>query len=307
MKKRILSLFLILLLCLAITGCGQVQNSEKYQVICTGFAQYDWVRNIVGQSQQVELTLLANNSADLHNYQATVADLAAISDCDLFIYIGGTSDQWVTDALKNPRNQHRQTLALVDFAQKDQDAHHNDHEHTAEEHVWLSLTYADRAVGHIALLLGELDPENAEVYEKNAREYRQKLQELDGQYRSCVEQATYKTLLFADRFPFHYLTADYGLQYYAPFDGCSTETEASFATVVQLAQTLDKEGLPVVMVIEGSDRVIANTVIQNTKDKNQSILELDSIQGASQSRITNGETYLGIMEKNLAVLQQALN
>ena len=99
---------------------------------------------------------------------------------------------------------------------------------------------------------------------------------------------------------------DYGLNYYAAFVGCSAETEASFETITFLAQKVDKLDLKYVMTIEKSDQKIANTIIQNTKDKNQQILTLDSMQSTTSDDVANGTTYLSVMQNNLTVLKQAL-
>lgn len=312
--KKLIALLLILCLLMA-GGCAAPapQGTKGLQIICTGFAQYDWVKNILGERlSKTNLTLMATNNADLHNFQATVADLAAIADCDLFIYIGGSSDAWAKDALENAHKEGRKTLALLEIGEVLETEHlesgeeHHHEEHQEEEHIWLSLTYAQKAVDAICSLLEEVDPANAVLYRTNATAYQQKLAELDGRYRTAVEQAPLKTLLFADRFPFRYLTEDYNLEYYAAFSGCSSETEASFSTIAFLAQKMDELKLPCALVIESSDQTIAKTVIDNTAEKNQKILVLDSIQAKSQQRMEDGQTYLGIMEQNLTVLEQAL-
>ncbi|MBQ8893630.1 MAG: zinc ABC transporter substrate-binding protein [Clostridia bacterium] len=318
--KKIVCLFLVCLLLLGVTGCGTApEDSEKIQVICTVFPQYDWVRSIIGEdNKNVELTLLMDNGADLHNYQATVSDLMAIAACDLFIYVGGESDSWVADALQNPTNPERKTLALLDVVEPlenisvngEEEHHHEEeeeHEHLYDEHVWLSLKNADKLVEHIAAYLGEVDPERKETYRANGIAYREKLQELEGRYRECVDTGKRKTMVFADRFPFRYLANDYGLECYAAFSGCSAETEASFATLSFLTEKVNEHDLPAVLVIETSDRSIAKTVIANSESKDQQILVVDSLQSVTQARIDSGETYLSIMENNLLVLKQALN
>ena len=96
------------------------------------------------------------------------------------------------------------------------------------------------------------------------------------------------------------------MKYYAAFPGCSAETEASFATIAFLAEKLEKLQLPAVITIEGSDKKIAQTVIQNTESKNQEIVSLDSLQSVGKKDVENGVTYLSVMEKNLSVLKQIL-
>ena len=111
------------------------------------------------------------------------------------------------------------------------------------------------------------------------------------------------TILFADRFPFRYLTDDYNLNYYAAFAGCSAETEASFDTVVFLAGKVDELGLNAVITIDSGDQAIAKTIIENTSSKDQEILVMDSMQSTKTS---DNRSYVEIMESNLVVLEKAL-
>ena len=320
MKKRGLGILLILLMLLLFTGCNQQQaETDKPQIICTVFPQYDWVRNVLGDHEdEFQLNLLMDNGADLHNYQATVTDLVDISQCDLFIYVGGESDDWVEDALEDPTNENRKTLALMDLTSpipiehdhEEEENSEEEHDHSAEEydeHVWLSLKNADAAVAEIADLLCEIDPDNAADYTANAASYRAEIHALDTDYQTCVDTAARTTVVFADRFPFAYLARDYGLTYYAAFTGCSAETEASFSTISMLSEKVDELSLPVVMVIETSDQSIAETVVANTQDQDQEIVVTDSMQSVTQSRIDEGTTYLGIMESNLTAFEKALH
>ena len=122
-----------------------------------------------------------------------------------------------------------------------------------------------------------------------------------------VTGAARKTVLFGDRFPFRYLVDDYGLSYYAAFAGCSAESEASFETISFLAKKVDELNLPCVLTIEGKQHDIAGTIVQNTKEKNQKILTMDSMQATTSEDVKNGTTYLSVMEQNLSVLKEALN
>jgi zinc transport system substrate-binding protein len=154
--------------------------------------------------------------------------------------------------------------------------------------------------------LSDINPDGAEEYNKNMTEYIKLLQELDKQYETAVNAAPVKTLLFADRFPFRYMVDDYGIDYYAAFSGCSAETEASFETIVFLAEKADELGLKTIMVTESSDKKIAETVVGATTAKTAGILVLNAMQSVTASDVSNGETYLSVMESNLNVLEQAL-
>ena len=175
-----------------------------------------------------------------------------------------------------------------------------------DEHVWLSLKNASLFCDTIASTLADADPEHAQLYQQNAAAYEEKLAALDQDYQTTVDGSQSKTLLFADRFPFRYLTDDYNLTYYAAFTGCSAETDASFETITFLAGKLDELKLPVVLTIENSDQKVAKAVIENTNTKDQKILTLNSMQSVTAQNVEEGTTYLSIMENNLQILKEAL-
>lgn len=289
-----------------------------------GYARYlgDKVKN-------VEVTMLLDNGVDLHSYQPTINDIAKISDCDMFIYVGGESDGWVNDALKNAKNDKMKVInllevlgdsvkteELIEGMQEEEHDHHHDneeiteekHEHEEEkdEHVWLSLKNAKILCKVIADNLSEIDPENKDIYSANVSVYIEKLSALDEEYKKMVNGSNRKIVLFGDRFPFRYLVDDYGLDYYAAFVGCSAETEASFETVSFLSKKTDELKLPCVLTIEGANHKIAETVIANTYAKNQKVLTMDSMQSTTSSDVKNGITYISVMEKNLDILREAL-
>ncbi len=314
------------------SGCGKTDTDGRLSVVATVFPEYDWVMNVVGEkASDIDVTQLLDSGADLHSYQPTVADIAKVSSCDLFIYVGGESDDWVDDALKNRINADMQVINLMeilgDEAKEEEvvegmeaDDHDHDHEEGEEEeehdhvheeaeydeHVWLSLKSSQKFISAIAEAFGRIDPDNASLYTANAVAYNGKLDELDKRYEQAVEAASRKTVLFGDRFPFRYLVDDYGIEYYAAFVGCSAETEASFETIVFLAGKVDELGLPAILKIESSDGKLAETVKNNTASKDQKILTMDSLQSATSKEYAAGRTYLKIMEDNLAALTEAL-
>lgn len=303
-----------------LAGCApkQQQNTTKLKIVATTFPQYDWIREIIGKDNtNVDLQLLMKNGGDLHSYQPTAGDIANIADANLFVYVGGESDEWVDDALKEKTNKDMKVVNMmqtlgddIDEEEEGLEKESEDHDHEEieyDEHVWLSLKRAQKIVKAIADELGELDSTNAKKYQENAKAYIAKLATLDKSYESTVNTVKNKTWIFADRMPFHYLAKDYGITTYAAFNGCSTETNASFNTIVSLAKYADELGIKHIMTIEGSDKKLAKAVIENTTDKNQDILTLNSLQSVSQSDIDKGLTYYGAMEENLKVLAQSFN
>lgn len=327
MKKFIACLLAGLMVMGALTACSNTNartgQNDKLNVVCTIFPEYDWVREILGShADNAEITMLLDNGVDLHSYQPTADDIIRISSCDMFIYVGGESDQWVKDALKEATNKDMAVINLmevlgdtvkeeevVDGMEAEEEEHEGGEEEGPEydEHVWLSLRNAKVFCNYIASKLGEIDGANAGDYSANADAYGKKLDELDQSYQQAVKSAKQNTVLFGDRFPFRYLADDYGLTYYAAFVGCSAETEASFQTIAFLSKKVDEKGLNSVLTIEGTKHKIAETIVQNTRDKNQAVRSMDSMQSTTSKDVENGTTYLSIMQANLEVLKEALN
>lgn len=340
MKKIIAAATALLVAAGMFTGCGASEKptaqGDKLKIVTTIFPEYDWTREILGdQSERAEVTMLLDNGVDLHSYQPTADDLIKIAECDLFIYVGGESDGWGESALASTSNPDRAVIDLIDtlgdsvkleevvegmqetehdHEEDEEHAHDADEEHTdadeqeaeTDEHVWLSLRNAQAVCQKIAEKLGEIDPEHEQAYTDNALAYIDKLVALDAKYQAAVDAANKKTLVFGDRFPFRYLSEDYGLNYYAAFVGCSAETEASFETIRFLAEKTDALGLSHVLTIENPNHKIAETVVANTSGKNQQVLSMDSMQSVTSKDVAAGATYLSIMEHNLEVLTQAL-
>ena len=329
MKKYIAILLAVAMATLGISACQKensnqetkVQKDSDMKVVTTIFPEYDWVRQIAGEeADQMDITMLLDNGVDLHSYQPTAEDIMKVSDCDLFVYVGGESDAWVDDALKQAKNKDMQVVNLLDvlgnsakeeeviegMEPEEEEEGGEEEEPEYDEHVWLSVKNAEVLSKAIADALEKADPDHKDIYQENASAYSEKLKDLDAKYQEVVDGASQKTLLFGDRFPFRYLVDDYGLSYYAAFVGCSAESEASFDTISFLANKVDELGLKDIMAIENSNQKIAKTIIENTKEKNQKILTLDTMQSTTSDDVKNGTTYLSVMEKNLEVLKEAL-
>lgn len=321
MKKTICVLLALLLAAGVFSGCtAQNQTGAKKSIVVTVFPIYDWVMNLLGDAaDEWDVTFLLDDGVDLHSYQPTAQDMVKIAACDVFLYVGGTSDAWVADARKGAVNPNQQALNLIEIlgsgakeeelveGMQAEEAEEDGEETEYDEHVWLSLKNAELFVSTIAETLSAIDRENAALYGANALNYLQALSALDAEYSAMVATAKRTTVLFGDRFPFRYLTDDYGLTYYAAFVGCSAEAEASFETVIFLAGKVDELDLPVVLTLEGTDHSLARTIISNTNAKTAQIVTINSMQSTTAKDTEAGQTYLGIMEQNLEALRQALN
>ena len=324
MKKLLSAIVATILALVAFTACSSVgAANDKLKIVTTVFAEYDWVMNILGDNPAgAEVTMLLDNGADPHSFQPTVADIAKISSADLFIYVGGESDEWVEDALKEATNKDMIVINLLDVlgdsvkeeelvegmeGEEEEEESEEVEGPEYDEHVWLSLKNAEVLCQYISDELCKIDFDNKETYETNVKAYIAQLDTLDKEYEAAVSNASVKTVLFGDRFPFRYLVDDYGLDYYAAFVGCSAESEASFETIKFLADKTDELGLNTILQIESADGKIAQTIKDTTKTKSQQILTMDSMQSVTAKDVSAGATYLGIMQENLSVLSQAIN
>ncbi len=320
MKRFLIGLICLFVALTGLCGCGETEKTDsgKIKIVATIFPQYDWVKQLAkGNENNLEIILLSKKGVDVHSFQPSAEDVLNILDCDLIIYAGGESDEWVGDALKNATNENMQRLSLLDVLKEEGETHShtheedkNDHSGTEDmiidEHTWLSLKNAEIFCQEIGEKLIALDPKNKEIYQKNLNEYLNALSNLDEEYSSAVKSAKKDTLVFADRFPFIYLMADYNINYLAAFDGCSTETAADFDTVFSLANEIDRLELNAVLTTDNGNEKLAQKVIENTKGKNQEILSLNSMQTVTLEDSQNGLDYLSVMEENLTVIKKAL-
>ena len=308
------------------------ERGGRPKVVATIFPQYDFARAIGGD--RIELSMLLKPGMDSHSYSPSPQDIINIQNCDLFIYIGGENDHWVEKILDSfDEGKGPKTLKLIDsvsaveeelaegMQEEDHGHAHDDgteehghgpendaeeHEHEAEydEHIWTSPRNAEKMAAAIKEALASVDPENSSFYEENAKAYAAELEKLDEDFRRTIGGGGRRLLVFGDRFPFRYLTDEYGLKYAAAFPGCSAESEASAATVAYLIDKVRKENVPVVFHIEMSDEETADAICRETGAKK---MLLHSCHNLSRKEIEEGATYIALMRKNLENLKEALN
>ncbi len=325
MKKIITGILVLALAVSMLAGCGSASNgkkSDKLSIVTTIFPEYDWVREITKGNDNVEITMLLDKGVDLHSFQPTADDIVKVASCDMFIYVGGESDEWVEDALEEATNKNMVVVNLLEVlgdsvkeeelvegmeGEEEEEDEEEEEGPEYDEHVWLSLKSAEVVCQYISDELAKLDQANKDIYANNVKTYIASLDSLDKEYEATVSTASTKTVLFGDRFPFRYMVDDYGIDYYAAFVGCSAESEASFETIKFLADKTDELGLKVILQIESADGKIAQTIKDTTASKDQQILTMDSMQSVTVKDVADGATYLGIMQSNLEVLEQALN
>lgn len=308
--KKINLILVCMFLCLALASCKSNidENKENFEIICTSHVVADWVENIiVAENSKIDVIVLEDNGKDMHNFQPSAADIRNVYKCDLLIYIGGESDSWA-DGMKENEGfpDSMRLLDIVEGKNCDdciEEEHHHEYDEFPDEHIWLSFENAALCIEKISDVICELFEEEAENIRNNLTNYLYSLEELQKQYKQAVETAKYKTVVFADRFPFVYLMNELGIEYCAAFPGCSSESSASFETIIKLAKKVNDNKLPCVLTIEDSKTGIAEKVVEYVSNTEVRILAVDSMQ------IYNAESdfdYLSVMDENLKIFKVAL-
>ncbi len=322
MKRRLFGiLFVTVLLSVALCSCrnGKTESGagdkDMMSVVATGFVQYDFARSIAGERADVKMLIHPGN--EVHTYEPSPSDIMKIADCDVFVYTGGESDGWIEGISQNTGNTDMTEFKFMDYCTLYSEEHkegmeqteeHSEHENKGfyegyDEHVWTSVENAVKIADAMCKVFSEKDPDNADYYEKKLAEFKAELESLNEDFKNMVDGAARKTVVFGDRFPFLYLAKEYGLDYYAAFPGCASNTEASAATVAFLINKVKQENIPVVFSIEFSNGKIADAVAEPTGAKR---LELHSCHNVTKDEFDSGETYISLMRKNLANLKEAL-
>ena len=318
MKKisKILLIFVVSIFgIVSLTGCNKKQETQdKLTIVSTNFPGYDFARAITMDNTNVKVKMLLKPGAESHTFEPTPEDIKTIKNSDIFIYVGGDSDEWVDDILSDIDTDKTKIIKLINLVDAKEEVttegmesdeeEESEEEAELDEHVWTSPKNAIEIINKLKKEIINIDSDEKSNLESNANNYVNKLNDLDTEFKSIVKTAKRKEIIVGDRFPLRYFADEYGLSYYAAFPGCSEQTEASAKTISFLANKVKEDKIPVVLKIELSSGNIANTIAKETNTK---VLEFNSAHNISQSDFDAGTTYVDIMTKNAEVLKEALN
>lgn len=332
---------LILAGAVLITGCTAKTEKKdkgdntkgKLKIVTTIFPEYDITRAIA--KDKVDLELMIKPGVDVHSFTPTPQDIKTVQNSDIFVYGGTEHDKWVENLTKSIDMKNKKVVKLVDGIQqleeesvdgmkhehhhddKKEDEHNHDHKHEKEDehnhkgeekeldpHYWTSPKNAIQMVKTITNALVEKDPDNAEFYKENAKNYIKQLEGVDKELHDVVDNAKIKKVVIADRFPFRYLFKDLGLEYRALFSGCSVESTASAGQIKKMVDYVKENKIPVVYHIEMGKGELAETVAKNSGSK---VKLLHSIHTVTKEDFDKGITYIDLMKQNVEALKEGLN
>ena len=310
---------------LLLSGCGTQgatsqegdQESDKLTVVATVFPAYDFARAVGGEA--AEVSLLLPPGAESHSYEPTPADILAVQQCDLFIYLGGESDTWVETILESvePQGKTLRMIDCVDLLEEEtvegMEDHEDEHDHDDlglgevvgyDEHVWTAPRNAAQITRAIGAEMEALDPDNAALYAANTEDYAAQIDGLDQEFTDFFAGVSDRTMVFGDRFPLRYFADEFDIEYYAAFPGCSTQTEPSAATIAFLTDKVRQEGLSTVWYIEFSNHLVADSIAEAAGAETAMF---HSCHNVSADDLEAGATYVSLMEGNLESLRQNMN
>lgn len=331
--KRFWAFLLILVLCLGMTGCQNSKETEenyKLNIVTTLFPYYDIVRAIVGETESIHVSMLVSPGQDSHSFEPAPSDVIQIDEADVFIYNGGSLETWVDTLLDSLNNESQIQMKMMDYVEvleEEQvegmdtrfdshdhedseesghsgDEEEHDHEHEEDEHIWTSPVNVQILTQMICDMLSEASPEDADTFQKNAKNYIGQLQELDAEIRQIVENSENKEIIFADEFPILYFVKEYGLKYYAAFPGCGDDMEPSAKTIAFLIDKIKEDNIKAVFYLELNSTIVADAI---SGDTGAEALEFNSCHNITQKQFDDGVTYIDLMKVNVKNLQRALN
>jgi len=311
--KRILYVLCAMLLLLCSCGMAEEPASDRLQIVATSFAPYDFARAVAGD--MADISMLLPPGSESHSFEPTAQDIIRISNCDVFIYVGGESDAWIEgilDSIPHDEITMIRLMPMIECLYEDHDhgIEEEEHVHTHEEHeeydehIWTSPVNAITITQGICDVLCEVDGEHADTYQANAKTYIAELEEIDHAFRDVVQNAQRHEIIFGDRFPFLYFVREYGLSYHAAFPGCASQTEPSAATLAYLIDCVKQEGVPVVLKAELSSDKIANAIAEAT---GTNVMTFYACHNISAEDMQEGRTYASFMWENVETLKEALN
>lgn len=303
MKKRLCMLMAAMLL---LTGCGRPDAAVggKLKIVATLFPTYDFARTIGGDRVQVRLLLTPGKES--HSYEPSTGDVMDIDGCGVFIWTGEYMEPWVPGLLEGLEGEPLVVDASsgVELAEEEEQAHdHGGHHHELDPHIWTSPVNCLTMVDGILSAMTAADPENTDYYAANAETLKAELESLDREFREITADGGTKKIYHGGRFSMYYFVREYGLDWEAAYDSCSSDTEPSVRRVCEMIDEMREEGARAVFYEELSNNSVARLIADETGAEP---LLLHSCHNLSQEEWDRGETYVSLMKKNAENLKEAL-
>ena len=302
MRKTLAFFLLLAVFSCVLCACnsGKIHQNDKITVVASLFPQYDFARQIAGDS--INLTLLLPPGTESHTFDPSPKDILSISQADIFLYTGPEMEPWagrIADSISS------ETLLILDVSKgisplEDEEEHdhgdHDDHDHSVDPHIWLDPLNAQTMVQTVCDALCDKNPEMAEEYRKNAKAYQDKLSRLHEEIQNIVKDIPNNTLVFGGRFAYGHFLHRYELEAVTAYDSCSEQAEPSIVRIKEAVDYIKANNVKAVYYEELSEPKVARSIASQT---GAALLLFSTAHSVSKQEFADGITYIDVMENNL--------
>lgn len=322
MKKRLVAIIICLSILTIVVigiilGFNRIKNieikKEKIEVVTTLFPQYDFAKKILGSKGNVRLLL--PSGTETHSYEPTPLDIIQINKSDIFIYTGENMEPWaatiaesidsdtkILDASKNITLVDKNDIEQYEQISFEEDhGHEEEHNHSADPHIWLNLDNAIIMIENIKNQIIELDSENKEYYEKNAEQYKKEIEKLSKEFEDLAKELEDETLVFAGPFAYSYFIDKYKFKYISAYESCGEDVEPSVSKIKEIITYINQKQIKTIYYKELSNGNVASMIADDTGAEKA---VFNTIANPDKQSFDNGETYISIMKENLEMLKK---
>lgn len=310
-KTKVIRKVAVLFVMLLLVGCANkdhsigFQDDSKIAIVTTIYPVYDFACNIAGD--KAEIINLVPAGVEPHDFELSTGDMQLIESADIFLYNGAGMEHFVDKTLQAVTNDE---LIVVECAKDvtlleadhshDDGENHDDEKHT-DPHTWLSVANAIVEAEAIKNALVDFDPENAQYYEDNFADYKEKLMQLHEMYQAELKDLSGDTIVVAHE-AFGYLCEEYDL-HQEGIEGLTADSEPDSARMKEIIDFCKSNQIKVIFFEELVSPKVAETV---ASEIGAETMVLNPIEGLTAEQETQGLDYIALMKQNLEVLKKAL-
>lgn len=292
---------ILLLILIVFTGCNAKNEfaSNDLQIVASFYPVYIATLNIIDGVENVSLSNLTSTEVGcLHDYQLTTANMLALNKADVLVINGGGMESFVQKAIENCKN-----LKIVDSSEgileehKEEHVEHEGHDHGENAHIWVSISLYISQVENIKNGLCEIDPSNKEIYEKNANEYIEKLENLKAEMHEKLDGIEDKNIVtFHEAFEF--FAEEFDLNVVAVIE----REPGTYPSAGELAEIIDIVKQTNAKAVYTEPQYFENAANIIARETGRKLYSLDPIVSGELEK----DAYEKIMRKNLDVLVESL-
>ncbi|MDE1487292.1 metal ABC transporter substrate-binding protein [Xenorhabdus bovienii] len=250
----------------------QAYADKKFRVVTTFTIIQDMAQNIAGDAAIVES--ITKPGAEIHDYQPTPKDIIKAQRADLILWNGLNLERWFERFFENMKDI---PTAVITEGITPLPIREGPYNKNPNPHAWMSPKNALIYIENIRKSFVKYDPANAEVYNRNAKIYAEKMAKLDAPLRERLSRIPEnQRWLVTSEGAFSYLTQDYGFKevYLWPINA---EEQGSPQQVRRVIDTIRTQKIPVVFSESTVSDKPAKQVSKETGAHYGGILYVDSL------------------------------